>query len=289
MRKQIYILLSAALLATACAQEDNSSASLPAQGWGEVAMTTRVSEDVQEDESDTAEKYYIPEGLIPADDDLKLTITGEYIDNESGKLTQYNNVFDNVAEFAMSPTLWSGTYKASLSCGKDRTAESETNACFGAESDEFTVVADDKVAVDMTVALVNSIIRLQLTEDEDEEDDTEDYFTDYFSAAEFIITTTAGTEFTFDPFSAENTDYIAFVEAGTTLYLSGTAERVNGSDVTFTKSNIGTAIAGCMNTIVISAKDVGSLSLTVTLNEEVIGTVKVEDYEFNPLSPTADE
>ncbi len=279
MRRCIYILLTTILLA-GCAQEDNSSTSLPAQGWGEVAMTTRVSEDVQEDESDTAAKYYIPEGLIPSVDDLKLTITGKYIDNDDDDIVtkDYNESFENVAEFNLSPTLWSGTYSAELTCGKDRTTESETNACFGAESEEFTVVADGKVEVNMTVALVNSIIRLQLTEDED------DYFTDYFTAAEFIITTGAGTEFTFDPFSEENANYIAFVEAGTTLYLSGTASRVNGSDVTFTKSEIGTAIAGCMNTIVISAEEVGSLSLTVTLNEEIIEKVEMEDYDINPLS-----
>ncbi len=278
MKKISLILMAVAALVSSCSKGDDTSSSI---GYGSVRIASEVDASTQvvvksSDES----KFEIPAELIPSADDFQLSITGEYIDVDDASTQQFDQTFDNATAYntyekGTSPIhLWSGDYVAKLIKDYDTSIESTTNACFGADPANFTVVGDVyDASTTINIKLINSIIRLSADE----------WFKSYFSAASLTVTTEAGNEFTFDPFSADNDDIVIYVAPDSDLTLKGTAQRASsGATVTFTESSIGTATAGEMTSINVKATSVGGMTITITVNGDIVETHE-EEYEFNPL------
>ncbi|MFR9603719.1 MAG: DUF4493 domain-containing protein [Rikenellaceae bacterium] len=276
MKKISLILMAAAALVSSCSKGDDTSSSV---GYGSVGIASEVDPSTQVVVK-SSDIYEIPEAFIPSADDFQLSITGEYIDVDDASTQQFDQTFDNVTAYntyekGTSPiNLWSGNYVATLISDYDTSIESTTNACFGAEPAKFEVVGDVfDASTTITIELINSIIRLS----------ADDWFKYYFSSASLTVTTGAGNEFTFDPFSADNDDVIVFVEPNTELTLKGTAQRASsGATVTFSESTVATTAAGEMTSIIVKATSVGGMTITITVDSEILGTIE-EEYEFNPL------
>ncbi len=272
--KKITLILMAAAVLSGCSAEDDTLSSV---GYGSVRIASEIESTAQVVVRSST--YDIPSSLIPTADDFSLSLVGEYVDIDDGSVThQYAEEFASISEYntyengSNPPSLWSGNYTATISDGNDTSVESTTNACFGSSSVDFTVDGEvyDK-SITISAQLINSIIRLS----------ADDWFKSYFSAASFTITTSSGNEFVFDPFDSDNDSKIVFVAPDTTLKLSGTATRVSsGATVTFSQSSIGTVIAGYMNTINVEASSVGSLDITITINDSII-EIHEEEYDLN--------
>ncbi len=277
MKRYQYIFI-AMLLLGGCIKSNDTT---PTQEAGQGSITFAAVTSTGAESADEGEAIYnIPESLIPSEAELSLRITGSYKDNLSGVMTDFDETFDNVEAFNTaedgSPlVMWSGTYEAEISNGAETSVESVDNACFSSGVYSFSIIKDNfEQEASLTVSLVNSIIRMKFDE----------YFLSYFNSAELTVTTQSGGEFTFDPFSADIEDYIVFVAPDTELTLHGEATRTSGgSGVVFPQSVIGSAKAGYMNTIVVSAKEVGGLTLNINLNTDIV-EIHEDTVELNPLN-----
>ncbi len=279
MKKYTYPLLLATIALCSCSKGGDDTPQEPTTGYGSVKITAQIETSAQEVETTRANIYDIPSSLIPSESDFKLYITGEYTDDE-GETKSYDEEFDTIAEYNSAEgedgalSLYGGNYEATLSDGNSMSIESETNACFGCDATSFKVVANNyNGEVTLNAKLQNSIIKLSVNS----------MFEGYFSSATFTITTAAGSEFVFDPFSSDNESRIIFVAPDSKLSLSGSAVRASSGDtITFTKSVIGTAVAGCMNSINIEAESVGAIVVEVSLND-TINNIYEEVIELNPI------
>ncbi len=262
-----------------CSKEGSTSESSQNIGYATLSLGSDIQDAVSTAQSRATNGYFeIPSTLIPSLDDLKLTLKGEYTDPEDGIDKEYYGEFDNITAFNASEggegvTLPAGDYTATLSDGNDIDVESETNSCFGGEV-TFTLVARDNDAeVEISVALLNSIISLSTT----------DYFDNYYTSAELTVTTASGTEITFDPKADGNDDRLFFVKPNTTLTLKGSAVKSNGSDVTFSETEIGTTAPTTRSEIIVDASLVGGLSVTYSLDDSVT-QLPEQSFELNPAT-----
>ncbi len=274
--KYTYILLVAALL-VACSKSDSPSTEVVGQGSVEIATVVATKAVEVSDDEDIFE---IPADVIPSQEEFSLYVEGTYIDAESDEKIAYEQSFESIEEFntyndGEPAVLWGGNYTATLSDGRDMDTESETNACFASEPTAFTVEVNKfGTATNVNATLQNSIIRLKIVDD---------WFTEYFDGAEFVVTTSNGNSFTFDPFSADNDTYIVFVAPETEITLSGVASRVSGgSDVEFAESVVGEAKGGYMNTIEIKTSGIGSLIVSAAIDKSIV-QIHEESIELNPV------
>ncbi len=279
MKRYLYII--SALVFVACTKGDGQSTSGEVSGYGSVAISAQISTSafVVESRSSDESSYEIAAELIPQQEDLTLHITGEYVDPDSKEVVTYDRTFANIEEYATSgdgelPLLYSGDYRATLSDGGDAENEGEGCAVFGSQSVDFSVekyIYDAELNMDVT--LQNSIFRLSCDE----------WFKSYFSEATFIITTSLGSEFTFDPFDEQSMEQVIYVAADSELKLKGSAVKSSGAqEVTFAENVLGVTKAGYMNTIAIEATSVGALVVSVTFNQDIV-EIHEEKIELNPI------
>ncbi len=265
-------------------------------GEGSVAITTSVSQMVVETETKAESMFEIPERLLPTEAEMnafELHITGTYyLEGDTSELLTFDETYESIEAYNTAgtdkddssiitpPYLPAGDYTATITDKRDRTEEGEgaEYSCFSGEM-EFTIVAQKyDTEQSMTAYMDNSLVRLQVTE----------AYEAYFPESSLKIKSGAGKSFTFDfPLEAEAEERFIFVEAGTKLFLSGSATKQDpgtgiAPTVTFSSTEIGTALAGGLTTVVVDAESAGVFTVTVIIDSE-IKTIYKESFDLNDV------
>ena len=226
-------------------------------GEGQVAFACELLDAVGVTRSTTRP---LPEGSVPASSDLKLVLSG----TESEPLP-----YETMADYDM-PMLTAGDYSARFTYG-DPTAEGAGKSYFEG-SCSFAVVARKTITQPVTVALANSLYTLSLSE----------WFGNYYTDYDLTVRTEAGlqTRYAGQSSEAQESEPV-FVQAGTALYLSGTAVKTNGVEVSFPETLIGRTTARTWHTLSIDAGSVGQTGLIVSLDDMPVAIEEIP-VELNP-------
>ncbi len=226
-----------------------------ADGTGRAAFAC-IPDIAVEEQTRATDRVQLPIE-VPAAADFKLTVVND----------DYYEEYEHFRDYDQ-PLMTSGEYTATFSLG-DPEAESSTAYCFEG-STVFEVTANRTTTVTVSPKLVNSAIRLSVTE----------WFDKYYSSAQFTVTTEAGNNFAFTPTSGQT----IFVKAGSSLKLKGSAVKAqNGAEVTFPEHEIGITQATTLHTITVDASQAGGGTLSISLGtEDEMTEVEPVEIELNP-------
>lgn len=250
----ILLLASAAVAAGGCAKNETPADS---DGYGTLRIACRTDAMI----TTRAEIAVTP---VPDAGDLSLTISG----TEFSKTWESLSAFNDAGE-----TIPAGSYTAELRYG-DPKAEGVGKVCYYG-SKAIEIVARQRVEETIPVQIANAQVLVSATES----------FLNYFHDATFTVTTSAGNRFTFTP-GAETADEAVFVEAGTTLTLTGTAKLQSQTGTAFDRNyafpeqRLDRTVARTRHTFLFDARDNGSATLTINLDDGFLDERTI-DVELN--------
>ena len=250
----ILLLASAAVAAGGCSENETPADS---DGYGTLRIACRTDAMI----TTRAEIAVTP---VPDAGDLSLTISG----TEFSKTWESLSAFNNAGE-----TIPAGSYTAELRYG-DPKAEGVGKVCYYG-SKAIEIVARQRVEETIPVQIANAQVLVSATES----------FLNYFHDATFTVTTSAGNRFTFTP-GAETADEAVFVEAGTTLTLTGTAKLQSQTGTAFDRNyafpeqRLDRTVARTRHTFLFDARDNGSATLTINLDDGFLDERTI-DVELN--------
>lgn len=255
MKNRVILLLaSAAVAAGGCAKNETPA---DGNGYGTLRIDCRPDAMI----TTRAEIAVTP---VPTAEELALTISG----TEFSKTWESLSAFNDAGE-----TIPAGSYTAELSYG-DPTAEGVGKPYYYG-SKEIEIVARQSVEETIPVQIANAQVLVTATES----------FLNYFHDATFTVTTSAGNRFTFTP-GAETADEAVFVEAGTTLTLTGTAKLQSQTGTAFDRNyafpeqRLDRTVARTRHTFLFDARDNGSATLTINLDDGFLDERTI-DVELN--------
>lgn len=273
--KKIRLTLLMTIIAISCTKQEagDSVTTFPEDALGSVSFECLIENSTTTDTKSTEDniwnnleeedgKIALPDDILPSVDDFSVSIEGQYIipDEETGVQEPDGTVADysltglTLKEYNDDvPYMYGGDYAIILEYGSS-TDEGYNKPYYYKEYD-FEVIARKYDVKSISLELSNSVIR---------EIQTTDMFNNYYTDCSFKITTTSGTEIELET----GVKTLFFVEAGTTLTLSGTATKENGYDVSFS-GVIGTTVANTCYTITIDATDVGQGGISVEFNDDI--------------------
>lgn len=247
------------LLAASCSKQENGTPSgdgygrIRLHGTADVSIATRAEIDVT------------TLGVtVPQPSELALTIHSDD--------PEVNSVWENADAFNAADTLFkAGVYTATLTYG-DPEAEGE-NKPYYSGTEQFDLTAGTTAEVTVTARIANSMAEIRTTE----------AFDRYFHDATFTLRTGAGNEFRFTP-GAEPADSPVFVQAGTSISISGTARQQSqtgtdeGPEVKLAAEPLASTSPRTRHIFTFDAADAGSATLHITLdeNEELTSSVDIE-------------
>lgn len=250
----ILLLASAAVAAGGCSENETPADS---DGYGTLRIACRTDAMI----TTRAEIAVTP---VPDAGDLSLTISG----TEFSKTWESLSAFNDAGE-----TIPAGSYTAELRYG-DPKAEGVGKVCYYG-SKAIEIVARQRVEETIPVQIANAQVLVSATES----------FLNYFHDATFTVTTSAGNRFTFTP-GAETADEAVFVEAGTTLTLTGTAKLQSQTGTAFDRNyafpeqRLDRTVARTRHTFLFDARDNGSATLTINLRDDFLDERTI-DVELN--------
>lgn len=250
----ILLLASAAGAAGGCSENETPADS---DGYGTLRIACRTDAMI----TTRAEIAVTP---VPDAGDLSLTISG----TEFSKTWESLSAFNDAGE-----TIPAGSYTAELRYG-DPKAEGVGKVCYYG-SKAIEIVARQRVEETIPVQIANAQVLVSATES----------FLNYFHDATFTVTTSAGNRFTFTP-GAETADEAVFVEAGTTLTLTGTAKLQSQTGTAFDRNyafpeqRLDRTVARTRHTFLFDARDNGSATLTINLDDGFLDERTI-DVELN--------
>lgn len=253
----ILLLASAAVAAGGCSENETPADS---DGYGTLRIACRTDAMI----TTRAEIAVTP---VPDAGDLSLTISG----TEFSKTWESLSAFNDAGE-----TIPAGSYTAELRYG-DPKAEGVGKVCYYG-SKAIEIVARQRVEETIPVQIANAQVLVSATES----------FLNYFHDATFTVTTSAGNRFTFTP-GAETADEAVFVEAGTTLTLTGTAKLQSQTGTAFDRNyafpeqRLDRTVARTRHTFLFDARDNGSATLTINLRDDFLDERTI-DVELNDNS-----
>ncbi|HIW98030.1 MAG TPA: DUF4493 domain-containing protein [Candidatus Tidjanibacter gallistercoris] len=254
--RRIWIAVAAAvvLCATGCSEGKEG---LPAGGEGRVVFDCTVSAFV----GTRADTRTLPSGTVPDEGALALVLSGA-----EGTAASY----DAFADYDQ-PLLREGTYTAAFVYGNPD-AEGPDAACFAGEG-TFDVVARKTVTEPVAVSLANSVVSLAFTE----------WFRGYYTDFSLTVHTASGfrTGFVGSQISSSGETAPVFVKAGTELFLSGSATKSNGVEVSFPETLVGTTAARTWHTVTLDAGQAGRAGIVVTLDDTPVAVEEIP-VELNP-------
>lgn len=193
----------------------------------------------------------------PAAEDFNLTIEG--VDND------YLGEFATIAEFNENNYLHYGTYKATV-CAGNLLDEGYDKAAF-VGSKEFEVAARKETNVEITATIANALVKVETTES----------FDNYFVGGHtFELTTEAGNKF--DVSDQSEPLFIApasFTVAGTAVKQANQSG-TEGATITLPEYKMESAVAQTLYTVKFDVKDAGRATLEITLNEELVESIDIE-------------
>lgn len=253
----IYLVASAALLATGCSSETN----LEEGGYGTLAVACSTDPSI----GTAADRARLSRAATaPAGEAFSLTVTGE------GGTQKW----ETIAAFLESGTVFKmGGYTVAVAHGDPEAEGIDKPYYTGSET--VTILPRRTVTAEVTAKIANSQTVVRATQQ----------FLDYFHDARFTVTTASGNEFVFTP-GSQPADEPVFVKAGTSLKITGTARRQSptgegdGPEVTFGEQTLGATEPRTCHIFRFDAKEAGSATLTITFSDEYTVTVPI-DVELN--------
>lgn len=255
MKNRVILLLaSAAVAAGGCAKNETPADS---DGYGTLRIGCRTDAMI----TTRAEIAVTP---VPTAGEFALTISGPEFSKTWESLAAFNDAGE---------TIPAGSYTAELRYG-DPKAEGVGKVCYYG-SKAIEIVARQSVEETIPVQIANAQVLVSATES----------FLNYFHNATFTVTTSAGNRFTFTP-GAETADEAVFVEAGTTLTLTGTAKLQSQTGTAFDRNyafpeqRLDRTVARTRHTFLFDARDNGSATLTINLDDGFLDERTI-DVELN--------
>lgn len=248
MRKFFTIASLVALTLSACSKESAKSVE---KGEGQVSINCVTVTDVDETRANV-------DCTTPAVEDFSLKIEG------IGHT--YAEEYATVAEFNDAEVyMKSASYKATVKSG-DVNNEGFDKAAFEGSA-EFVVESRKHTNVEITATIANALVKVEVT----------DQFNAYFVGGHTLkLTTAAGNEF----------DVTAQMEplfiAPGAFTISGTAVKqpnqsgVEGTAVALPEYKNTDAKAQTLYTVKLDVVNAGSAQLTITLNEELVESIDIE-------------
>lgn len=247
MRKFFTLASLLALSMVACTPEESKN---EANEKAQVNFNLQVSNEVDVTRVNVS-------CTTPLADDFTLEIKG--VGND------YAAEFANIAEFNENNYLHYGTYKATVVAG-DLASEGYDMATFVGDA-EFEVAARKHVDVEITATIANAMVKVETTEN----------FRNYFVGGHALeLTTAAGNKF---DVSAQTE--VLFIAPGE-FKVNGTATKqanqsgAEGAVITLPEFKMESAVAKTYYTIKFDVKDAGQATLEITLNEELVESVDIE-------------
>ena len=255
MKNRVILLLaSAAVAAGGCSENETPADS---DGYGTLRIGCRTDAMI----TTRAEIAVTP---VPTAGEFALTISGPEFSKTWESLAAFNDAGE---------TIPAGSYTAELRYG-DPKAEGVGKVCYYG-SKAIEIVARQRVEETIPVQIANAQVLVSATES----------FLNYFHDATFTVTTSAGNRFTFTP-GAETADEAVFVEAGTTLTLTGTAKLQSQTGTAFDRNyafpeqRLDRTVARTRHTFLFDARDNGSATLTINLDDGFLDEPTI-DVELN--------
>ena len=254
MKNSLILLLASAALAGGCSKSETA---IEAEGYG--TLQIRLEPDAM-----ITTRAEIATSPVPSAEEFSLTISG----------TDYSQSWPSIAAFNDSQTLLqAGSYTVEISYGKPADEGVGKPYYYGSKSVE--ILPRKTIEESLTARIANTQVLVTATES----------FLNYFHEATFTVTTSAGNRFTFTP-GAETPDEAVFVEAGTRLTLTGKAKLQSQTGTafdrvyTFPEQTLEQTVARTRHTFRFDAKDNGSATLTINLNDEFLDERTI-DVELN--------
>lgn len=193
----------------------------------------------------------------PVDEDFKLKI--------EGVSHTYAEEYATIAEFNEENHLYGGTYKATVTAG-DVAEEGYDKATFVGVK-EFAVEARQKTEVEITAYIANTLVKVETTE----------AFNNYFVGGHSLeLTTNSGNKFDVTA-QAEP----LFIEPKT-FAINGTAVKqanqsgAEGTTITLPEYKMENPQAQTYYTIKFDVKDAGRATLEITINDDVVESIDIE-------------
>lgn len=248
MRKFFTIASLVALTLSACSKESTQGSE---NGEGQVSISCVVATDVDETRANV-------DCTTPAVEDFSLKIEGVG--------HTYSEEYATVAEFNDAEVyMKSASYKATVKSG-DVNAEGYDKAAFEGSA-EFVVEPRKHTNVEITATIANALVKVEVT----------DQFNAYFVGGhELKVVTAAGNEFDV----TAQTEPL-FIAPGA-FTISGTAVKqpnqsgADGTVVTLPEYKNTDAKAQTLYTVKLDVVNAGSAQLTITLNEELVESIDIE-------------
>lgn len=249
MRKFFTIASLVALTLSACSKESAKSVE---KGEGQVSINCVTVTDVDETRANV-------DCTTPAVEDFSLKIEGVG--------HTYAEEYATVAEFNDAEVyMKSASYKATVTAG-DVNDEGFDKATF-VGSAEFVVEPRKHTNVEITATIANTLVKVEVT----------DNFKAYFVGGhELKVVTAAGNEFDV----TEQTEPL-FIAPGE-FTIAGTATKqpnqsgVEGTVVTLPEYKMSDAKAQTLYTVKLDVENAGSAELTITLNDELVESIAIEE------------
>lgn len=247
MKKFFAILSLVALSLTAC---EKGSQTNEAKGEGSVALSVGKTTEVVETRANVS-------CTTPAAEDFSLRIEG--VDQS------YAADYDNIAAFNENNYLVAGTYRATVSAG-DLANEGYDKAMF-VGSEEFVVEARQHTDVEITATIANALVKVEVTEN----------FANYFVGGHALTLTTAAGN-SFDVSAQSEPLFIApgsFTVGGTAIKQPNQSGK-GGVEVALPTYTNDAAAAQTLYTVKFDVENVGSATLTITLNDTLVESIDIE-------------
>lgn len=248
--KKVFLFAISALMLAGC-QKDSSEQTFA--GEGKIAITASVSGEV----TTRADGITL---TTPALADFSLKITG----------TNFSKSWDSLSDYRSDDERYTaGWYTVAINYG-DSSKEGYNLPCFAASESVQVLDRNRTTKVAMTAKLANAIVEIKTTE----------AFRNYFPTYNFKLTT-ATNEFELE----ENQDEHLFIAAQKGVKIDCTCIRqsnvAEGKTETLATQTISTVAPATRYIITYDLTSVGGVTVKVTLNETVLGTIEIEK-ELNP-------
>ena len=258
MKKLLYILASAAIVAGGCSETPETAR----DGYGTIRIACEADATIDADAGTAAAQGATRAAAKPAGEDFTLRITGDGFDRTWATVAAYNA--ENTAYSFVE-----GLYTITITYG-DPEVEGVDKPYYEG-STEIEVLPRRANTAQITAKIGNSQTLVRATES----------FKKYYNDAEFTVTTGSGNSFTFRPCDGTDEESV-WVKAGTTLTLKGTARGqsqnglTEGPLYTFTPEPLAATRAATRHIFTLDAKTAGSATLTITLGEGYTDTQDLE-------------
>ena len=238
--KKILFALTLAVVATACHTNDSVEGA-----FGKISISAATRGEVSE--SNTSSKLVLDETLVPQTKDLRVEIEGNGTTQTWATYAEYEQAINEGLTFP------SGPHTITLSYG-EKGVEGWSKPYFEGKSVVEVPMYGLSVDVEMMVALANSIVAIETTEQ----------FDGYFPTSSFKINDT--------DWDASKKEML-FMNTGEVSVICN-AKRTTGADATF-ESKVQLK-ASTRHKVIFDLSTAGKAVVNITFDNEIVETIELE-------------